>query len=216
VTLLRRLAVGTTNRILDVGCGDGLFFARLREFGEVSGIEADPTLISPDSPHRNRIRIGTFGREFVPPVRYNLILMLDVLEHADDPLAMLRRARESLEANGLVVITVPALPQLWTSHDELNQHQKRYTKRDLLCLLGEAGLQAERCFYFFHWLVLPKLMLRWKEQWIGCRPAPPRIWPRPFNLLLEWLCLLEHPLSFWLPIPFGSSLLVAGRCSGQG
>jgi SAM-dependent methyltransferase len=203
--------VGTSNTILDIGCGDGLSFDCLSEFGEVSGIEADPLVVNPDGPDRNRITIGTFGPEFACTARFSLMLMLDVLEHLDDPLAALRRAAELLQPNGLILIAVPALPLLWTSHDDLNEHRTRYTQRRLLRLVAEAGFHVNRCFYFFHWLALVKLATRLKEHLIGSRPAPPRLWPWPLNSLLYGLCVLEQPLSLRLPMPLGSSLMVACR-----
>ena len=83
--LRRELAAGA-ERILDVGCGDGLFFDKLSEFGEVEGIEADGSLVS-RSGHHPAIHIGPFDESFSPPRRYSAILMLDVLEHLLDPAA---------------------------------------------------------------------------------------------------------------------------------
>ena len=71
-------------RILDVGCGDGLFFDRLAEFGDVEGVEADGELVNPQGPFRERIRIAQFDTDFRTPVFYSLVLMLDVLEHFEE------------------------------------------------------------------------------------------------------------------------------------
>ena len=66
-------------RILDIGCGDALFFDRLAEFGEVEGVEPCLDLISPGNPHRDRIYVCPFDENFRPGKQYSLILMLDVL-----------------------------------------------------------------------------------------------------------------------------------------
>src|SRR5579862_4942250 len=83
--------------ILDVGCGEGLFFDRLSEFGHVEGIEVEGAL-PVDSPWLNRIRVCPFDETFQPEKQYSLILMLDVLEHLADPAAALRNVRRLLAA----------------------------------------------------------------------------------------------------------------------
>ena len=65
--------------VLDVGCGDGLFFGRLAEFGTVTGVEPDAALVSDE--RRSLIHVGPFDRSFAPGRQYSLILMLDMLEH---------------------------------------------------------------------------------------------------------------------------------------
>lgn len=60
---------------------------------------------------------------------YSLILMLDVLEHLEDPVGALQHAVDLLTPEGTLLITVPAFMALWTNHDVLNHHLTRYTKR---------------------------------------------------------------------------------------
>src|SRR5262252_3992992 len=99
---------GGWGAILDVGCGDGLFFSKLSRIGDVFGIEMDPTGVMPGGPWTSRIAIRPFDSSYQPDRLFQLILLLDVLEHFRDPLPMLRRAFELLEAGGTLLITVPA------------------------------------------------------------------------------------------------------------
>jgi 2-polyprenyl-3-methyl-5-hydroxy-6-metoxy-1,4-benzoquinol methylase len=78
--------------ILDVGCGDGLFFDQLLRLGEVEGVEPSAALVNPESAHRSRIHICPLDENFQPGKQFSLILMLDVLEHLPDPAAALGRA----------------------------------------------------------------------------------------------------------------------------
>lgn len=205
---LERLHVPEDGRaILDVGCGDGLLFDKLQRFGDVEGVEIDPAVVTPTGPWASRIRVQPFDDTFRPGRCYALILLLDVLEHMADPLSCLRRAVELLEPRGRAIVTVPALPALWTSHDELNQHFARYTRRSLDDLAWRAGARVELSRYFFQWVVPLKVAVRWKEAILRPEPRSPRIPPRWLNAALQGLSRLEQRTVSRMPIPFGSSLL---------
>jgi SAM-dependent methyltransferase len=200
---LRRLREGRARApILDVGCGDGLFFDRLAEFGEVDGVEPDASLLTPDSPHRGRITVAPFDERFQPARRYALVLMLDVLEHLGDAEGALRHARLLLQPDGRLLVTVPAFPWLWTHHDDLNRHYTRYTRSTLRTVAAGAGLRVEESRYFFHWTVAAKLAVRAKERVLG-PGAPERLPAAPLNRALYLLSRAEQALH----LPFGSSLL---------
>jgi SAM-dependent methyltransferase len=194
-------------RILDVGCGDGLFFDALAPFGSVHGVEPDERLLSPRSPWRDRITISTFGDGFRPPHRYGLILFLDVLEHMPDPTAALIRARQLLEPDGAIVVTVPAFEWLWTSHDDLNHHQTRYTRTELRRVARTADLQVTYEQYLFQWLVPAKLLTRAWEALRHPAPAPPCVPPHLLNALLFGYSRFEMRMARALGVPFGGTLL---------
>jgi SAM-dependent methyltransferase len=199
--------------VLDVGCGDALFLPALEEFGRAEGIEVDASIVDPTGPYADRIHVGPFDTSFQPDRRYALITILDVLEHLSQPEESLRHALSLLRDDGLVLITVPAFRVLWTSHDDLNHHQTRYTKRTLARLSKVSGLEIIETRYFFHWTCPVKLAIRFKESFISSRPRPASV-PNP---ALNWLCFalsrFEQIVLGRLPIPLGSSLLVVGKRS---
>jgi SAM-dependent methyltransferase len=197
--------------ILDVGCGDGLFFDRLERYGRVDGIEMEPAALGPASPWRHRIHIGPFDESFDPGERYTLVLMLDVLEHFPDPLSRLKKARELLRPDGTLIITVPAFELLWTSHDELNRHYTRYTRKRLEEVLTVAGLQVESVRYFYHWMFPLKLAVRIKEALFGREPGTPSIPPHWMNRLLYGVSRFEQNVFRRLRVPFGTSLLAVAK-----
>ena len=212
---VRRLRQGCPPaRILDVGCGDGVHFAQLAQFGAVEGIESDATTLDPAGRWRQQIHVAPFQAPLPPPLSgpYDLILFLDVIEHLDDPVAALALARSLLAPGGAVLVTVPALPGLWTSHDDLNHHRRRYTRATLTADLARAGLTVDRMRFLFHLLVPAKLAVRLMERVRGSRPAPPRVPPAPLNALAGLVAraemLLLAPVSRVLP---GASLLAVGR-----
>jgi 2-polyprenyl-3-methyl-5-hydroxy-6-metoxy-1,4-benzoquinol methylase len=198
--------------ILDVGCGNGLFFERLQKFGSVEGVEMDPTGVTPDGRWAKQIHVRPFDDTFQPSRHYGLILMLDVLEHLEDPLGSLRRAVELLQPQGRILITVPAFPMLWTSHDVLNHHYRRYTRQSLADLAARAGARIFRERYFFQWTSVVKLAMHMKEKLFPVVPEVPRA-PVPWlNRFLYDLSIAEERLFRKTRIPFGSSLLaIAGR-----
>ena len=198
-------------RILDVGCGDGLFFDRLAPFGEVEGIEPAQELVSKTGAHRARIHVAPFDGNFRPGRQFSLILMLDVLEHLADPCAALRHALALLEPQGKLVVTVPAFRLPWTNHDALNHHFTRYTISSFRRLARQAGLEIETVRYFFQWLFPVKLATRFVERLLRLQPKPPNIPARWINWLLYRLSRFEYKVLSPLPVPFGSSLLVVGR-----
>ena len=205
-----RPAAGWTT-ILDIGCGDGLFFSRLKEFGEVEGIEPSPELVSPDNADRNRIHICPFDEHFTPGKQYSLILMLDVLEHLERPVAGLRHALELLEPGGTFVATVPAFRMLWTNHDVVNHHQTRYTKKSFRAVANDAGLDIDEERYLYHWTFPIKLGVRLAEQALGLKAKPPKASKGWVNESLFRISRLEQMTLSRLSVPFGSSLLVVGK-----
>lgn len=214
--LRRRLPKGPSLSILDVGCGDALFFDRLREFGDVEGIESAPELVDPTGPHRNHITVAPFDSSFQPGKNYDLILMLDVLEHLDSPGQALRCALALLEPGGMLVVTVPAFRILWTHHDRLNQHRTRFTKRSFHRLACSSGMEIVASRYFFIWLFAAKLAQRAAEAILPANPQVPRIPSRPVNDFMYHISRTEEKLTRLLPVPIGSSLLVVGkRISGS-
>lgn len=207
-TLDRLRPQGGWGPILDVGCGDGLFFEKLSARGEVEGIEMDPAGVTPGGPWVDRIHVRPFDEGFQPGRLYGLVLMLDVLEHFPDPLCRLRRAMELLAPGGTLLITVPAFPMLWTSHDVLNRHYTRYTKKSLTELLYEACGEIREARYFYQWMSPLKLAAHFKEALLPVAPKLPRLPPPWLNGLLFRLSRLEQQVLGPLSPPFGSSLLV--------
>lgn len=214
--LRRRLPNKPGLSILDVGCGDALFFGRLGQFGDVEGVESTPELVDPDGPYRSRITVGPFDASFHSGKSHDLILMLDVLEHLDAPQQALRHGISLLKPDGIILITVPAFRMIWTRHDELNNHRTRYTKQSFGQLARFAGMRVISSRYFFTWLFVAKLLTRMIETLVPSDPAIPGI-PSPLlNRILYGISRAEEKLLGNRFVPFGSSLLVVGTGISQG
>lgn len=211
IGVLRRLSSERRwNNILDIGCGDGLFFPELSQFGEVDGVEPFAELVSPNNPYRRRIQICPFDDNFQPGKRYSLILMLDVLEHLEDPVGALRHVIELLEPEGVFVATVPAFMALWTNHDVMNHHFIRYTKASFRQVARQAGLRIQEERYLYHWTCPVKLGIGLMERLFRLEPKPAEVPSSTVNELMLWISRLEQKTLTPLSLPFGSSLMVVG------
>ena len=202
------LAGNRDARILDVGCGAGLFFDALEAYGHVEGIESDRIAVEQSGRWRPRIHLGEIA-SFQSAAPYDLILMLDVLEHLRQPEVLLGQSVERLAPGGAMIITVPAFDWLWTAHDDLNQHVKRYTAAEMARLVRASGMDVVEMRYMFQSLIVPKLMVRVKEAISTAPAAVPHV---PHGLLNQGLAAwfrFENAIAGWLP--FGSSLVVIAR-----
>lgn len=198
-------------RILDVGCGDGLFFPILVRFGEPYGVEPSAEALSPDGPWRTRIFNGRLDQSYQPSERFDLVLALDVIEHLDDPHAFLAQVRRLVAPDGWFVATVPAFRGLWTAHDELNDHVTRFTREEFSALVVEHGFALVDARYFFVLLALAKLAMRGLETILQLPPRPPRVPPAAINAILMAVCRAEQALLAHRKPWFGSSLLVVAK-----
>jgi SAM-dependent methyltransferase len=198
-------------KILDIGCGDGLYFNHLAQLGDVEGVEPSAALVSANNPYRDRIHICPFDENFQPGKRYSLVLMLDVLEHLENASAALQHVRRLLTPHGRLVLTVPAFMALWTNHDVLNHHYTRYTKSRLIPLVSRSGFDVLDARYLYHWTCPVKIAAGWVERVRGSEPKPASVPIAPVNELLYSLSRLEQQTISRLPMPFGSSLMLIAK-----
>jgi len=194
-------------RLLDIGCGDGLFFDRLETFGEVEGVEPDAQLVTPTGVRAAKIHTVPFDSKLQLAPGYDVLLMLDVLEHLDNPHEALRCAHDLLAPEGALVVTVPALYALWTNHDVINHHRARYRQRTLFPLLRGAGFTLVESKYWYQWTVPAKLATRVVECLSHVQPSLPRVpWPW-VNQVLYRISRMEQQTIGAGGVPFGSTLM---------
>jgi 2-polyprenyl-3-methyl-5-hydroxy-6-metoxy-1,4-benzoquinol methylase len=138
--------------------------------------------------------------------------LLDVLEHIDDDVGALRAAVELLRPGGLLLVTVPALPWLWSAHDVSVHHKRRYTKGTLRDLLAQADVRIEWLSYHTT-LLLPVLATqRLVSRVRGIDPKAKydvKLPPAPVNAAFRGVMALEARLLERLTMPIGSSLVAA-------
>jgi SAM-dependent methyltransferase len=159
--VLDGLALGESIRILDAGCGSGRNMVDLARRGTVTGVE-----LSPPSVEKARQRgcgevvEGSVLEMPFGDASFDLAVSLDVIEHLEDDLGALRELRRVVAPGGALLLTVPAYGWLWSGHDEINHHQRRYTMRSLRTVAEQAGWREERTSYFNSLLLPVAIVLR--------------------------------------------------------
>ena len=153
-------------RVLDVGCGWGVTLAYLEAQGhDVTGLDVGRSALQMlDSPDRHLI-LGDIERGPLPESAigsFDVVLALDVLEHLDYDTAALKNLAQLVRPGGLVVVTVPARPDLWSEFDEIQGHRRRYVKEQLVGLFSKRPeFDDYHVSYCWPWLIGPA---RWTRR----------------------------------------------------
>lgn len=202
-------------QVLDLGCGTGYFLEGLAPHYEAWGVDLSPLAVQMSQARGlANVRGGTTeDLSAVDSRRYDLVCLLDVIEHLDDDLGALQKTRAVLKPGGCVLITVPAYSWMWSKHDELNHHRRRYSRSELGGVLTRAGFTLERLTYFnCHLFPLAWAVRTWRRL-TGDSGENEFALPGPrLNEALRRVFLAERGrLAAGGSYPFGLSVLAVGR-----
>lgn len=213
--IIRRLNLPPDARILEAGCGTGGNLAMLSRYGRVDAMELDDEarrmanakgiapVVSGELPNRIPYQ----------PEQFDLIALLDVLEHVEDDRNTLKALGSLLKPGGVLLISVPAYPFLWSAHDDVHHHKRRYLLGELKSKLGNAGLEVMYASYF-NTLLFPLIFgarqlgrLRRNKRDGGDLKMPH---PLANRLLFTLFSSERFVLGRW-SLPFGVSALAVAR-----
>ncbi len=209
----RQAEVKRPLRILEVGCGTGSNLELLKRYGQVDAIE-------PDDPARAlasaRSGVAVKGGLLPDGVQledgaYDLIVLLDVLEHIPDDKGTLAALRSKLASGGKLMVTVPAAPWMWSAHDLAHHHQRRYTARSLTEVFQAAGFRVSYRSHFNTVLFPLIAAARIAGKLLGREGGDDTIPPKPLNRLLRGLFGAERHLVGRAALPFGVSLALVAE-----
>jgi len=203
-------------QILDVGAGTGGNYHLLTRFGDYYGIEpsAEARKWAREKGVKN-LTEGTGEKISYPSQRFDLVVALDVLEHIKDDLRALREFRRVLKDKGLLLITVPAFNFLWSRHDELNHHFRRYRLKDIKRMLNLNGFEVEKAtyiyFFLFPFLVIVRILQKFIPEKLTFSSVELKLPPLFINKILICLCLIEVFFIKWGFLPWGSSIIILAK-----
>ena len=214
--VIARLGLPPNPRILDAGCGSGRNMVELARQGTVTGVELSETSASLARDREvGEVIEGSVLEMPFGPDSFDLAVSLDVVEHLQDDLGALRELRRVVAPGGSLLVTVPAYQWLWSGHDEINHHHRRYTRRSLQRVAEQAGWEQTRTTYFNSLLLPVAILLRALDR-LSTKTTESSLdlWvpPEPLNWLLERPLALEAALiGRGGRIPAGLSLLAVFR-----
>lgn len=197
-------------RILDIGCGMGALMKELQEFGEVSGVDVSPRAIAYC---RERgltdVTLGDAAKLPYHDDTFDIVVILDVLEHIPDDSAGCMELRRVLKTNGRAIVAAPAFMFLWSVTDVVSHHYRRYTRRELVDKVWSAGLRPIYASYFntflFPAIAIVRLLVRIFRIPLKSESG---IEGRLGNSIFYGIFSLEARMIPQVSFPFGVSILV--------
>ena len=170
------------NHLLDIGSGDAFVLNELFKAGVANKYTAVDTAYEPGliTKIKENINPEVDLLQSLPANLQSLadgVLLLDVLEHCKDDSAILQQINTSVDKNSTVFITVPAFQFVFSKHDDLLHHYRRYNLKHLQKLCEKNKLVVNKKGYFFFSLLLIRCIQILLER-VGLR--------KPFQTIDNW------------------------------
>jgi 2-polyprenyl-3-methyl-5-hydroxy-6-metoxy-1,4-benzoquinol methylase len=214
-----RLGASRGLKILDVGCGTGGMLPMLARWGQVSAFDPVDEAVQAAmarAPAGARVWKGEIPDAVPADHSFDLVTAFDVLEHLDDPVGAVARIKAALAPRGLFVATVPAYQFLWSHHDEVNQHRRRYTVQMLAEHLEAGGLRVDKATHFNSALFPPIAAVRLLQKVLPSKAgkaSDTQDTPPLVNGVLKQLFAAERLIVGRAPMPFGVSIIAAASAA---
>jgi SAM-dependent methyltransferase len=195
--------------ILEIGCGTGHNFTMLGSFGHVDAIEIDEGArdVAQGRLGRPILTAPLPGLDGIADASYDMIALLDVLEHIGEDEASLASIRTKLKPGGKLLLTVPANPWMWSAHDLAHHHQRRYTMASLEAVVRKAGLKVELMSHFNSLLFPVAAVMRLIGKATGKTESDDKMPSGGVNAILERVFRIERHLVGRVPLPAGVSIV---------
>jgi SAM-dependent methyltransferase len=215
-------------RLLDIGCGTGANLPLLRSFagpsGSVTAMDFSPLALqfardqlSDDTAKNLSMLRGDAQCLPFEDDSFDVVTMLDVLEHLSDDCLALAEVQRVLRRGGALVMSVPAYQKLWSAHDEALHHFRRYEYHGLRRVLHGAGFAVP--LLSFAMSLMPPMAWLWRRLILPFKPRRPRdakrhsegailpAVPPALNQTLIRYLETEGKLVARRPLRFGTSLV---------
>jgi SAM-dependent methyltransferase len=199
-------------RILDVGCGTGANLEMLANFGAAEGVDVSDDALEFCKLKGLKAHKGLAEKLPFAESSFDVVTALDVVEHLDDDVAGLKEMHRVLKTGGKTLIFVPAFMWLWGVQDDISNHRIRYTKRQIVERLEQAGFEIERATFANWTFFAPILAGRTFMKITGIKPeSENNVNVSALNGIFGKLFSAER---FWLKnfdFPFGVSIVITAK-----
>jgi SAM-dependent methyltransferase len=215
-----RLAGRSGVRILDIGCGAGANALELSAYGEVTASDRslDALAFVRSRGVANVVASEAPGLPFGDG-SFDVVTAYDVVEHVEDDVGFVRELARVLAPGGALAVHVPAWPFLWSQHDVVLEHKRRYTRRGLRELMRSSGLALEWLGWTNFTIFAPTAAIRWTRRLVGAGEgagADLGVVPAPLNAVLRGIYRVEASVAATAGLPIGVSLAaIATRVGGD-
>jgi len=206
-----------SRKFLDVGCGTGVLMQDLSIYGESWGMDCSLIVLNYCRKRGNRFLKKADLEEKLPFKNdfFEVVTCLDVLEHIKNEKSALKELFRIIKPGGLLVITVPAFPKLWTYWDEKNGHKRRYLLKELKVKLRKEGFKVVKASYFNVSILIPVILVRWLKSFLGRQPKKMPTdfidMPKIINSLLIVIANFERFFVLKTGLPVGLSIICLAR-----
>lgn len=218
LAVLRAEGVAPSTSVIDVGCGWGVNLDALEAAGyPCVGLDISRQILQMiDQPKR---RLVEADLNQPPPANRELFagaLLLDVIEHLDDDRGTIQRIAPLLQLGGKLIVSVPALPELFSEFDEIQGHRRRYLPETVRAAFAGTGFEVEKIFWWGAWMIPVLRGMRRKnadkklaasKTYADYLRLPP--WPAPW--LMQCLYRWEHGRALRGQLRHGTSLFAVAR-----
>jgi SAM-dependent methyltransferase len=199
--------------VFDVGCGWGVNFQALENSGyRATGFDISRRILELiDRSDRQLVEADItkpLPAGFTP---CDGLFALDVIEHLDDDRGAVCRFASMVRRGGVVIVSVPALPELFSEYDRIQGHRRRYVPETIRAAFAGTELAIRKVFWWGAWMV--PILRRMRQATGGGKRAPSRIyadylrlpqWPAP--LLMNFAYQWEHGRALRGSLRTGTSL----------
>lgn len=199
------------SRILDIGCSSGILLHELIQLGfkkeNLFGVDISAQAIENCKASGLQNTYVMDAQHITLDEQFDIIIASDCLEHLKEDETALKNWRQLLKPQGTAYIFVPAFMSLWSHHDVVNMHYRRYGRNELNDKLRNNGFRIQQSGFWNVFLFLPILLYRWiskllppgKSNTGNLNKLP------PLNKLLIGLLRFENRLIRHINFPFGVS-----------
>jgi methionine biosynthesis protein MetW len=220
--IIQRIDENINSRILDVGCAGGHLIKYLKERGieDIYGVDISRQAMATCMARgiKSVLANDCLETSFQDNV-FDIIIADNVLEHIETDGEALKEWNRILKNMGRLIITVPAFNSLWSGHDEICHHYRRYSKSALVQLLRSADFTVDSISFWNFTLFFPVYLMRVLQRWFSRDKAEPgdQLYElNPFiNNLLFQLLRLENRILSWINFPVGISICAVARKKGD-